>query len=206
MFSIKNRFIFVHPQKCGGTSIEELLQSNYNENDLILAKHETLTQQINEVKLLTEFSEDMFFKFGVVRNPWDRMVSWYFFIKEVQVVKDLNENGRITRPTWERISSMSFHDFVLATETNFAFFYHKSLTQFHFHNKKCGLDYLIRFENYEKDVNHLIKLLNLPSNTVMPHALKANTKRNYKDFYTEETKQIIAKNFAEDIEWLGYTF
>jgi hypothetical protein len=73
MISHEHKFIFVHVPKTGGTSIESLL-------DLSGAKHNTARQYRN-------FFPDVwkrYFSFAFVRNPWDRVLSFYMFRKQVR--------------------------------------------------------------------------------------------------------------------------
>lgn len=64
----KNKFIFIHVYKTGGSSITQSL-GGQNRN---FGKH----VRFNE---LSEWRRD-YFSFGFVRNPWDRAVSSYMYL------------------------------------------------------------------------------------------------------------------------------
>ena len=71
MISHKHKFIFVHIPKTGGTSIESLFIRNAHIKD-VPGKHHMVRNLDGE--LLKKY-----FAFTFVRNPWDRMVSYYKF-------------------------------------------------------------------------------------------------------------------------------
>ena len=74
MISHKHKFIFIHIPKCAGCSLKEHLVKN-SDNKLINSGHESLDVLLKNFSLKTED----YYKFTFVRNPWDRIVSLYFF-------------------------------------------------------------------------------------------------------------------------------
>src|SRR4051812_27766659 len=93
MISFQKRFLFVHIPKTGGNSIQSVLQE-YSEDEVVtfreaqdgigrfglrnpkydVKKHSKLSAYRDA--LGKEFRD--LFKFTCVRNPWDRMISFYF--------------------------------------------------------------------------------------------------------------------------------
>ncbi|HSH75802.1 MAG TPA: sulfotransferase family 2 domain-containing protein, partial [Longimicrobiales bacterium] len=67
------RCIFVHIPKCAGFSVARSLFGNLAGGHLTVRKYQMIYRR-------REFSE--YFKFTFVRNPWDRVVSAFFFLKE----------------------------------------------------------------------------------------------------------------------------
>ncbi|PTB82515.1 hypothetical protein C9933_01775, partial [Methylophaga nitratireducenticrescens] len=63
--------IFVHIPKCAGISINKSLFGN------LAGRHTTLDDYI---KIFEPKAIENYFKFTIVRNPWDRVVSAYFFL------------------------------------------------------------------------------------------------------------------------------
>ena len=101
--SHKHKFMFVHTPRTGGTSIEETLHKHGIYDDTYLMYpgktqqyHEKLqTIELNGQRIISKHSPiisfyilldnldippsiaDEYFKFAVVRNPWDLYVSWF---------------------------------------------------------------------------------------------------------------------------------
>jgi len=81
--SLKNNFIFYHIPKCGGTSISNLMGDIKSNIDGLNHTHLTYleSKKLFEKKNLVEwfnYSE----KFAVVRNPNDRAISFFKYIKQ----------------------------------------------------------------------------------------------------------------------------
>ncbi|MBW2998482.1 sulfotransferase family protein [Candidatus Woesearchaeota archaeon] len=151
-----------------------------------------------------------YFKFTFVRNPWDRIVSCY---KNKIREKSLNNqhfvNGVFSRfITYGTFTpEMSFEDFVKAIceisdeDANVHF-----QSQYKFITDKKGkiiVDFIGQFENIDKDFNKICKKLKI--NVKLPHLMKSE-KKDYKEYYTKETKEMIRKRYKKDIEMFGYNF
>lgn len=69
---MKPKWLYIHIPKCAGMSIKTSL------GNLLVsgAHHDTLIEILNKRKMsITDFNK--VFSFTIIRNPWDRMVSWY---------------------------------------------------------------------------------------------------------------------------------
>ena len=206
--------IYIHIPKTGGTSIEKYLNI-YNENGLrpntnILHGHVPIKFEDNEYdplnvgglagynlqhltsneikKLLTVQIYQKYFKFTFIRNPWDRMVSEY---------------------KWAYYS-LSFEDYInrilyvvenrIKLETKNAHF----RPQIEYINN--DLDFIGRFENFNQDIEKVSSLIGLDFDIKkLPHEKKTNRK-HYKEYYNEQTKQIINNIYKEDIKQFDYEF
>lgn len=75
LISDRERILFVHVPKTGGSSIERLLRKNCPDHRTktrtrALGRHAALRRILNEEPEIADY-----WIFGVVRNPWARMVS-----------------------------------------------------------------------------------------------------------------------------------
>ena len=93
MISFKHKFIFIHCQKTGGRSIERCLEKyieydthTYNASTIdtnpVMFKgggsHTPLMSYYNRWKPEYGSIYD-FFKFGCIRNPWERAISFWLY-------------------------------------------------------------------------------------------------------------------------------
>ncbi len=98
--SNSKKFIFVHPHKCAGTSIERALSKTLQWNDIILGSTQYGEQIQAHFKRKFNLSKhscvadiqkvvgndiwDSYFSFSVVRHPFDRMVSLYEYLQKIK--------------------------------------------------------------------------------------------------------------------------
>ena len=198
MISHEHKCIFIHINKCGGTSIDNYFNKRHG-------GHMTVSHYIK--KYPTEFSE--YFKFSCVRNPWDKLVSFYHFHKK---------KNWYLRWDWDKMSAPSFCEFVRITKD-----YSKTKQNNIFKGHPTGylrlanqvdwlvdesgnllVDYICRFEHLQNDFEIVCDRIGIPQEQ-LPHKIKSKHK-HYTEYYDEETKQIVAEKYAKDINYFGYKF
>ena len=96
MISKKNKIIFIHVPKTGGSSIEKSLVNIFDEVININGDQTSVVGQLKKPKknsfnslkhataeeLKHQYGEEIFndyTKFSVIRNPWDRLLSLYYW-------------------------------------------------------------------------------------------------------------------------------
>ena len=184
MINDKYKFIFIHPNRCGGNSVEYFFQ-NYIKTD-----HTTLKKY--QKKYPNKYSN--YFKFGFARNPFDRLVSLYHGRVQGKMV-----------PIDDELAKYSFKESVKLGDKG-VMKYCKSFTDFWFTNKNgyIAMHFIGRFENYQKDFNRVCKYLRIPQQK-LPHKNKSKHK-HYTEYYDDEAREIVAEKYAKDIEYFGYKF
>jgi len=145
-----------------------------------------------------------YFKFAVVRNPWDRVVSAYHY---------LNAGGRT-------MGDRRWAEKYLAPYPDFESFVRHGLrirkVQHHLHfrpqssfictaKNHTHLDFIALFENLENDFSLLCQRLNT-STTLQELNRTAGRKRDFRDYYAGETRRIVGEIYRDDITNLGYSF
>jgi hypothetical protein len=135
---------------------------------------------------------ESYFKFGFVRNPWDRVVSLY----ERKEATQLRQQ-------------MSFEQFVEWIKLSSSTCIHSSphryqLDWFVDADGNILADFIGRFERLTEDWAFVAKRLGLTEN--LPHTRPNARARHYTEYYTARTRAIIEEKFRVDIETFDYQF
>ena len=165
---------------------------------------ERIKKQIGE-KLWNKY-----FKVTAIRNPWDLVVSSYFWELNKKVsLKDyfkvvnlkalifdyLKDFRKIRRP-------MNFTSYIKNLPKSYV------NTNYYFDSKGKPLaNYFIRYENLENDFKKVCKKIGIPAETLLSLKSKTrNSKKHYSVYYTKETRDIVAKIFEKEITYFKYKF
>lgn len=208
MISHLHKCIFVHIPKTGGTSVEDLIWPQISERsaqDLWMGKidqHSNKYQTGGLQHLLARQIQlevghevfDSYFKFTMVRNPWDRLVSQYAHMSKRKGLRNyigmkegdplkryLELIGKRRHVQWEPQTS-----FILSPQG------HRLV------------DFIGRFENFNESVMDVLTHLGLGTCSI-PHA-KRGERGPYQSYYDLEAQEIVADRYAADIELFGYEF
>lgn len=218
LISRSRRLAFVHIQKTGGSTLAGLLARHVPDLETLGAKHGSAVDVRGQLP-----DWDTYFKFAFVRNPWDRLVSWYSMIDQARVIRWhetwLNERKRRhyrqvrNNPLWRQALEQGggFADFVRhchepviverGVRYSFAF------NQVDYVSDAAGkllVDFVGRFENWEADARSVFTRLGLPVGPWPRH--NPSRHAHYSTYYTPELADIVAQRYARDIAAFGYTF
>lgn len=135
---------------------------------------------------------ETYFKFGFVRNPWDRVVSLY----------ERNEGLQLK-------DKMTFEQFVDWIKYSSSTCIHPSphryqLDWFVDPHGNLIADFIGRFERLEEDWTFVAQKLRITEK--LPHIRNNPRARHYTEYYTSRTRDLIATRFKLDIEQFGYEF
>lgn len=189
-----HRCIFIHIPKAAGTSVlTEISDGRYKRDHC-------------KYKIYSDANPDKFdsyYKFCFVRNPFDRMVSIYNYLKN-----DGNKADDVYWGNLIRANYPSFDAFVLnyLNEKNIhehAIFTPQYLFIFS-HQHEIKVDFLGRFESINEDYRVIAKKLNLSGE--LPHINKSKAKKNsYIDYYHNvDVVNKVLSLYLLDFDLLGY--
>ena len=216
MISHKFKCIFVEVPKTGSTSIRKIIGSPKKPHLSIsqiryeMHRHRSATGtgamswiQSKAYFFLPEakryaIGENQFcsyFKFGFVRNPWDRVVSLYRRKEGLQMQEKMTFEEFVT---WIKYSSSTcVHPTPHVNQLDWLVDSHGNVL----------VDFIGRFETLQADWEAISKKIGAKS--TLPH-YKKNTekdnKKHYTEWYSKKTKDIVEAKFRTDIEYFGYTF
>jgi len=140
----------------------------------------------------TKSEWDTFYKFSVVRNPWDRVFSWYR-----NVIRD-----PLHRQTFEVADTCSFEEFVDKQLGCWAL--DQQLTWLREGRGQIALDYVGRFERLDETYAHVCRELDIQE-VELPNLLKSQPV-DYREYYSDALRQRVAEKYADEIEMFDYVF
>lgn len=181
------KICFIHINKTGGTSIKTCLG--------LPMEHKTALQKISELGL-AEWQRRL--TFCVVRNPWDKVLSHYYW----RVRTNQTELG--SRP-------ISFSSWVYASYGNQDPFYYDKPMMFmpqldwiSDRHDKVLVKKILRFERLAEDFGEICDLIGR-ADLQFPH-LKPTDHDHYRIYYDDATRDIVANWFRKDIKVFAYSF
>lgn len=188
MIALNQAFAFVHINKTGGTSITEAL-SGYE--DALHPDYDHANAKRLRRLLGADLWDEMY-SFAFVRNPFDRMVSSYFYRR--QILEDTKESI----PTKEK----SFRDWMLQNVAGSPYRseWDDQLTMVEEGHGNVIVEDVFFFEDgvHEGLVTACNKIgIPVPE---LPHTNKT-FKAPWESHYDEETREVVVSRFSRDLLW-----
>jgi hypothetical protein len=140
---------------------------------------------------------DDYFKFGFVRNPWDRLVSCWknkvidsnlFRFNEAELEKMRDFENFVAYAASLDVETCNRH---LRTQS--------SLLDLN------NIDYLGRMETYGDDINHILRKLGLDKKEIVARNVTADRKP-YQEYYSNDLAEKVSRIYQKDIQIFGYRF
>ena len=200
MISFQKRFLFVHIPKTAGNSIQSVLR-DYSEDELVALREEqdgierfglrNPNYKIKKHSMLAEYRAALgemefgnLYKFTCVRNPWDRMVSYYFTPTQNTIAWD---RKKFRKAIGKLLPVADYLRLDKGRDDPFA-----------------NVNYIMRFENLADDFRAVCAALNI-SPATLPRYNRSN-RGHYSKYYDDELCELVRARFAAEIERFGYTF
>lgn len=217
ILSTSHNFIFVHVPKTAGTAMMTALQPfgfaprrtvwrsilrrlpvRQSPEEVYLRKHETAAWARRK---LSPQVFDGFFRFAVVRNPYDHAVSHYEFMKQFRIPEIA-----------EKVAAMSFADYLryrmkppFWNDTFFA----RLPDQAHFIVDAAGqslVPRILRYETLAADFDAVVTDLRL-GDVRLPRineTLSRSDKRPWQSYFDAEAKALADRLYSRDFDLFGY--
>jgi hypothetical protein len=194
-----------HPPQLVKEEIDARFRERYNLNEIGdkkpgHAKHLSALQ-LKYILGDAEFARCT--KFSVVRNPWARMVSRYFF---THVDAEPSDEDKLRRGTSRKFHNKDFEQWVSrvwkrhnAGKRNAG-----QLAKLVDLDGQLLVDHVGRLENVQSTLDWVSRRLGIEP-IQMPH-VNGTRKGHYAQFYNSSTRDMVAEICRQDIEYFGYHF
>ncbi len=175
-----HKCIFIHQRKCAGTSIIRAFGARPDNPDWHFMNDGVLSPDYPS-------APPGYFRFSVVRNPWDRFVSAWKYCPSTRhrslhdVLADLPREG---------------HDYRHLTRPQHAILYDEE--------GRLNVDFIIRFESLQQDFDRVSDILDKPRRVL--ECLNRGARRPYTDYFDEEARRSFLRHFGRDVELFGYHY
>ncbi len=214
IISRARRFIFVHVPKTGGTALTMALEARAAKDDILIGdtpkararkgrlkgvksegrlwKHSTLADVAG---LVTEAEVAAFFTLTIVRNPWDRLVSYYHWLR----------GQGFAHPAVGLAKALEFSAFLHhpQTQTSLRMWPYGAYMRDVLGTERCRL--FARLEHLEQDLAPFEAHLGfrLPP---LPRVNQSTRLRDWRGYYSGADMALVADLCADDIARFGYAF
>lgn len=227
MISHEKKFIFTHINKAGGTSVRHMLKK-FDKNTVGhhidgRRKHTFLylpmelpkgsKNYLPPILAQSDNKFDDYFKFTFVRNPWSRMVSFYFHMLK-RKWKGGGDKSALAES--KSVQKISFRDWILGTkEYSFksTILIYPQLDWVTDQNQKIGVNFIGQLETFEKDFFYVCDKIGMERPKKLAHKKKRRVYRGrptmsrpYREYYDKETQSAVADVYQKDIKYFGYEF
>ncbi len=195
--------VFIWIPKNAGTSLYYMLRKyacikvkeiehvkyRFSQRGLVTFDHMDYALMLKRGYVDTAFDKSAF-KFCICRNPYDRAVSLYVYL---------------TKRIHDKPSFLSFWQQRKNDIDGIGLYNVKGMSHCNpqvrwIENVK--IDFIVRYENYNEDINRLMLQLGLPGMKVQHH--NSSVRQAYESYYCVESKKIIEKIYAEDFSCFDY--
>lgn len=201
-YSTGLKYVFIHIPKCAGTSVHRAL-GRLHQRLSILPDRRRYHKHLKAAAVREILGPvwDNAFTFSYVRNPWDLMVSSYYWwtthasafpplAPDAAKVKAMKDFGEFIRSDYGR----TMINEQVGTDCC------EWLTA----DGETVVDFVGKFENLDADWRKICEALNVtPIELTRENAV---SRPHYRTFYDAESRDLIAQRFARTIEKFDYQF
>ena len=232
----EEKIVFVHINKCAGSSVEVFF------NEYPRDQHWTMKEYESKIKNW----DDIDYVFTIVRNPWDRLFSWFAWCNRDELWYNWNQahvqiyhqkeylwgmhggHPKVNSDWYEKFRK-PFKKFIQSIETandTHAFPVYKESSW----NKGrwvanqtdwlkdseeyMDVDKILKFENLDEDFKNMLEDIKPKFsekrqkifNKELPQAKVLRHKPHYSLFYDDDSIDLVSKLYADDIKTFDYSF
>ncbi len=170
-----HRYIFMHEPHTGGRSIENALMEQHEGSQNFNGDHHISAVQMIDNEWVTKEQFDTYFKFRIIRSPYDWLVTCWM------------------RNAKDAVFSKWIFNIGLGFTTNGTLFW----------RYQDQVNYNVRFELLDENLEYILKIYNIPPVT-LKHIGRTENKPDWHTLLTvSQAKQL--EEFYPDINAFGYS-
>lgn len=203
--------IFIHIPKCAGSGMAQRLYSENSKTDcksVEFEKHESVS---NVLEYMPYYLYLDYFKFAFVRNPYDRLVSWFHYYK-VLWASGTAQRQPCSEKCIERFMPLTFSDWLsqllpygengcsadVACPFHFIANQHEFITS----QDKVLVNFIGRFENLSTDWEHVCNIIGFKT---QPLAITNKTDRGqFVEYFSDKERELVLSRYENDFKYFGY--
>jgi hypothetical protein len=138
----------------------------------------------NVISLIGREKWNDYYTFCFERNPWDRIISLYYWLNKSEPRLTIQDFIRSNAPM--RLKNGGYKNYTI--------------------DDQVVVDKVCKFENITEELNAVRKLVGIPEPLDLPRAKSKyrTDKRNYRDILAKEDRSYISKLFHDEINLMGY--
>lgn len=192
----EKKCIFIHIPKTAGTSIEQFIRDNGSNNLLFIGVRNNRSLQhltAYELKMMIPYIYKQYYKFSIVRNPYDKLLSEYYWNPSINIGY---KNGKSKKDFLKNVIE------IVQNKKYFNDIYNDHFIpqyNFLFYKNKLLVNQLFKYEDLEWVSNFLKKKLKIKRN--FPYLNKNNIE---KEGWDDDEKEIIYNLYKNDFLYFGY--
>lgn len=192
-YNVLNKCIFIHIPKNAGTSV--LRSLGYSGG----------RQHCSYLYYLMSDSAKFrqYYKFTIVRNPYDRLVSGYWYLKNGGNRKSDMKFKEILEESYPDFKSFVF-EFLNKDRIHEIKIFNPQYIYLYDHYYTLQVDFIARYENLANDFQEIGKRLNLSAMSLP--VVNPSNKGDYREYYTDaDVVERVGYLYKKDFELLKYS-
>lgn len=187
--SKKKKVLYFHIAKTGGSSIAHTLQDEGFDDGIMSDRWLPFDKKMDYFGEVVE-NWDSYYKFTVVRNKYDLLVSLFYYNKD--------HSKRVGRKFDKFIN-----EYVIPGKSEYGY----QIDQYYLTHEKDEpiFDFIGRFENYDEDMKKVCRQLKIPDITRKDNVGRYDHSIPFSDYYTDDLERMVYEKFKKEIDYFGFT-
>ena len=198
LISQRHKFIFVHVQKTGGSSIWRALKPFCDASDFALIERHGLSSHATAGQIIEAVGRevwDEYFTFAFERNPWDKCLSLYYY-----QLQNWDRYRKLFRPRNPTFRQWFYPYGFLRKKLK------PSIRMYSEHGQPC-VKFLGRYERLAEDFTEICRRIGIgPVNLPVRNKSRLRQGSDYRPHFTEPMRRRVERVYHREIELLGYSF